>query len=236
MPNPNNATMPNPNNTTIAKTNNTPMRRTKSFSSTLAATSEDKTSNKPVSTIDEFLLFIHNKVLLLTKSLPNDYCVTFKTQREAGAGTQLVDEQDFIKFKSEYSKLATKKNDIGIYIMESDLDNNDDDDTKGLNYALTSYDKIIAKNILEICKAHNCSIYNQPCFNRENHKDLYVEIIFMMLSIWALDMNKDLATIEAPSTHPLFSHANILSKKLSKVTSLLLLPPSPTPTVQLFKD
>ncbi|CAG8612493.1 13554_t:CDS:2, partial [Racocetra fulgida] len=41
---------------------------------------------KSVTTIDEFLSSIHNKVISLTKNtnaLPNDYRVTFKTQREA---------------------------------------------------------------------------------------------------------------------------------------------------------
>ncbi|CAG8752278.1 9085_t:CDS:2, partial [Racocetra fulgida] len=72
-----------------------------------------------VTTIDEFLSSIHNKVISLTKNtntLPNDYRVTFKTQREAGAGTQLADAQDFIKFKAEYSKLAARKSAIRIYV------------------------------------------------------------------------------------------------------------------------
>ncbi|CAG8565019.1 19208_t:CDS:2 [Dentiscutata erythropus] len=65
-----------------------------------------------ISIVDEFLLSVHNKIHLVTKDntiMPSDYFVTFKTQRETGAGTQLVDEQDFIKFKSEYTKLAARK-------------------------------------------------------------------------------------------------------------------------------
>ncbi|CAG8669947.1 15646_t:CDS:2 [Cetraspora pellucida] len=72
-----------------------------------------------VSTIDEFFSSIYDKVIMLTKDtniLPNNYCVTFKLQREAGAGTQLVDAQDFKKFKVEYSKLAARQNNIEIYI------------------------------------------------------------------------------------------------------------------------
>ncbi|CAG8834664.1 19491_t:CDS:2, partial [Gigaspora margarita] len=125
---------------------------------------------------------------------------------------------------------------------KSDLDD-DDEDAERLNCgkkikrvpsvpSLTLYDKGIAENVLEIRKAHHCSMHNWPCFNRENHRDLHFEITFRMLSIWASDMNKGLATIEAPPMHLLFSHANILSKKLSKVTSLLS--SSPSPTVQLL--
>ncbi|CAG8661410.1 1694_t:CDS:2, partial [Racocetra fulgida] len=61
-----------------------------------------------VSTIDGFLLSIHNKTIMLIKDntlLPTDYSVAFKTQKKAGAGTQLTDTQDFIKFKAEYLKI-----------------------------------------------------------------------------------------------------------------------------------
>ncbi|CAG8795973.1 19990_t:CDS:1 [Cetraspora pellucida] len=69
--------------------------------------------------INKFLSSIYNKVISLTKNtdvLPNDYYVTFKIQKEAGASTQLVDAQDFIKFKAEYSKLTARKSDIEIYV------------------------------------------------------------------------------------------------------------------------
>ncbi|CAG8797002.1 12416_t:CDS:1, partial [Racocetra fulgida] len=65
-----------------------------------------------VSTIDEFLLLIHKKTIILTKDntlLPTDYNVAFKVPKETGAGTQLSDGQDFIKFKTKCLKLAAKK-------------------------------------------------------------------------------------------------------------------------------
>ncbi|CAG8501082.1 10774_t:CDS:2 [Racocetra persica] len=70
-------------------------------------------------TVDEFLLSIHNKIIVLVKDntlLSTDYSVAFKILRETGAGTQLADVQDFIKFKAECLKLATKNIDMGIYI------------------------------------------------------------------------------------------------------------------------
>lgn len=72
-----------------------------------------------VSTIDEFLLSIHNKIVMLTKDntiLPIDYSIAFKAPRETGAGTQLADAHDFVKFKTECLKLVAKKHDMGIYI------------------------------------------------------------------------------------------------------------------------
>ncbi|CAG8717900.1 4132_t:CDS:2 [Dentiscutata erythropus] len=178
-----------------------------------------------VSTVDEFLSSVHNKIHLMTKDntiMPSDYFVTFKTQRETGAGTQLVDEQDFIKFKSEYTKLAARKSDIGIYVTisqpsitsqnkqkkkESDLGEHEENTERSNNYknnnrvpsvsSLSAQDKEIAKN------------------------------------------NKGLATVENPPTHPLFSYASLSSKKLcSKLPSTsspqmpLVLPPSLSPQVQ----
>ncbi|CAG8779355.1 8756_t:CDS:2, partial [Racocetra persica] len=88
-----------------------------------------------VSTIDELLLSIY----LITKDtiiMPNNYCVIFKNQRKTSAGTQLANAQDFIKFKSECTKLTTKNNSIKIYVTVipnkrkreiSDLDSDEDD-------------------------------------------------------------------------------------------------------------
>ncbi|CAG8767214.1 6523_t:CDS:2 [Dentiscutata erythropus] len=72
-----------------------------------------------ISTVDKFLLSVYNKIHLMTKDntiMPSYYFMIFKTQKETGASTQLVDEQDFIKFKSEYTKLAARKSNIGIYV------------------------------------------------------------------------------------------------------------------------
>ncbi|CAG8764805.1 725_t:CDS:1, partial [Dentiscutata erythropus] len=49
--------------------------------------------------------------------MPNDYSVIVKTQRETGTSTQLANNQDFVKFKSEYMKLAARKSNIGIYVI-----------------------------------------------------------------------------------------------------------------------
>ncbi|CAG8769701.1 15577_t:CDS:2, partial [Cetraspora pellucida] len=188
-----------------------------------------------VLSIDEFFSSIHDKVILLTndtKIMPNNYRVTFQTQREAGVGTQLADTQDFLKFKAEYIKLSARKCDIGIYITftqssqnkrkKKELDSDEDEDVEKLSNhkknripnvsSLSSYDKTIAENVLEIQNAYHCNIYNRPCLNKENYKDLHVEITFMMLLIWAADINKRLATIETLLTHPLFSYTNIFKK------------------------
>ncbi|CAG8736838.1 4745_t:CDS:1, partial [Racocetra fulgida] len=72
-----------------------------------------------VSAINEFLSSIHDKIVMLTKDdtlVSTDYSIAFKTQREAGASTQLADVQDFIKFKAESIKLAEKNTNVKIYI------------------------------------------------------------------------------------------------------------------------
>ncbi|CAG8775717.1 1550_t:CDS:2, partial [Ambispora leptoticha] len=81
------------------------------------------------------------------------------------------------------------------------------------NVSSLSSHKEIAENVLKIRNAYHCNVHNRPCINKESHKDFHVEITFMMLSIWASDMNKGLATVKNPPTHPLFSYANISSKK-----------------------
>ncbi|CAG8528409.1 4495_t:CDS:2, partial [Cetraspora pellucida] len=74
---------------------------------------------KSLLTVDKFLLSIHNKIIMLTKDItliPTDYTIIFKTLRETGVGTQLANTQDFLKFKANCLKLATKNIDIEIYI------------------------------------------------------------------------------------------------------------------------
>ncbi|CAG8553353.1 10814_t:CDS:2 [Racocetra fulgida] len=150
-----------------------------------------------VSIINELLLSIHNKIYLITKDtiiMPNDYCVIFKKQREAVAGTQLADVQDFIKFKSECTKLAAKNNSNLCYNSNEDDNASRPPDYKNNNRipsisSLSSYNKEIAENILQIREAHHCNIHNRPCLNKEKHSDLHVEINFMMLSVWASDMS-----------------------------------------------
>ncbi|CAG8610978.1 6724_t:CDS:2, partial [Racocetra fulgida] len=149
-----------------------------------------------VSAIDEFLLSIHDKIILLTHDstiLPNDYCVTFKAHRESGSRTQLIDEQDFVKFKAEYVKLTVKKNDIRIYITVTPSQNKqkkkklnlseDEEDTERSN----NYKK--AKKINRIPNAESLSLHEKSI--AEN----------------------GLATIDDLLTHPLFSHNNVLSKR-----------------------
>lgn len=72
-----------------------------------------------VSSIDEFLVVIHEKIISLLNDNTieaSDYQVAFKGERIAGAGTQLVDAQDFIKFRADYTKMTKRKQDVGIYI------------------------------------------------------------------------------------------------------------------------
>ncbi|CAG8659855.1 28533_t:CDS:2, partial [Dentiscutata erythropus] len=107
-----------------------------------------------VLSIDEFLSSVYNKIISLTNNttiMKSNYCVMFKTQREAGAGTQLVDAQDFLKFKAEYAKLATRKNDDEDEVEKPS--NNKKNRIPSVS-SLSSYDKIIAKNVLKIRNAY----------------------------------------------------------------------------------
>ncbi|CAG8788134.1 19773_t:CDS:2, partial [Cetraspora pellucida] len=109
-----------------------------------------------VSSIDEFLLSIHDKVILLTnntKIMPNNYRVTFKTQREAGVRTQLADTQDFLKFKAEYIKLSARKYSDENEDVEK-LSNHKKNRIPNV-LSLSSYDKTIAENVLEIRNAYH---------------------------------------------------------------------------------
>ncbi|PKY50546.1 hypothetical protein RhiirA4_423825 [Rhizophagus irregularis] len=72
--------------------------------------------------------------------------------------------------------------------------------------SLTSEETQIAKNVSEIRTINHCNIHNRACLNRDNSKENHVEITFMMLSIWASEMNKGLATPTNPPTHPLFAY------------------------------
>ncbi|CAG8477800.1 6002_t:CDS:2 [Dentiscutata erythropus] len=95
----------------------------RSFSqSTSAAASEDQVNESEMSSENEKFDFAVDYKLFVkiangdNNIMPSEFSVTFKMQRKTGTNIQLVDEQDFIKFKSEYTKLATRKSDIKIYI------------------------------------------------------------------------------------------------------------------------
>ncbi|PKY34926.1 hypothetical protein RhiirB3_500459 [Rhizophagus irregularis] len=188
-----------------------------------------------VSGIDEFLAEIHTNVVTLTQKESIeacDYHVAFKSEKALGAGTQLVDAQDFQKFCLDYSKFKKRNTNMGIFITiksqdlnknkrkkkdicsetETDIDN-PAEEHKNKNRvpktsSLTSEETQIAKNVSEICTINHCNIHNRACLNRDNSKENHVEITFMMLSIWASEMNKGLATPTNPPTHPLFAYRN----------------------------
>ncbi|CAG8523440.1 7982_t:CDS:2, partial [Scutellospora calospora] len=152
-----------------------------------------------VSTVNKFLSFIYNKILLVTKNntiMLSDYSVTFKMQRETGAGTQLVDKQDFIKFKSEYTKLAARKSDIGIYVTIAQPSESD----------LSEYEERLSnyKNNNQIPNVSSLSLHDK-------------EIAKIVLTI---RNNKGLVIVEDPPTHLLFSYAIQLQ---AQFTQLLLL-------------
>ncbi|PKB99887.1 hypothetical protein RhiirA5_403448 [Rhizophagus irregularis] len=80
-----------------------------------------------VSGIDEFLAEIHTNVVTLTQKESIeacDYHVAFKSEKALGAGTQLVDAQDFQKFCLDYSKFKKRNTNMGIFITIKSQDLN----------------------------------------------------------------------------------------------------------------
>jgi hypothetical protein len=80
-----------------------------------------------VSGMDEFLAEIHANVVTLTQKdsiEACDYHVAFKSEKALGAGTQLVDAQDFQKFCSDYSKFRARNINMGIFITMKSQDLN----------------------------------------------------------------------------------------------------------------
>ncbi|PKC53571.1 hypothetical protein RhiirA1_543156 [Rhizophagus irregularis] len=148
-----------------------------------------------VSGIDEFLAEIHTNVVTLTQKESIeacDYHVAFKSEKALGAGTQLVDAQDFQKFCLDYSKFKKRNTNMGIFITiksqdlnknkrkkkdicsetETDIDN-PAEEHKNKNRvpktsSLTSEETQIAKNVSEICTINHCNIHNRACLNRDN--------------------------------------------------------------------
>ncbi|CAG8445234.1 17990_t:CDS:2 [Dentiscutata erythropus] len=59
---------------------------------------------------------------------------------------------------------------------------------------LSPSESLIAKNVLDIHKENHCLIYNQPCLNKDSAKENHIEITFMMLSIWASEISKAMAS------------------------------------------
>ncbi|CAG8636448.1 11352_t:CDS:2 [Ambispora leptoticha] len=189
-----------------------------------------------VSTVDELVSEIHINIETLIGKRPidpNNYRIVFKSKKAAGAGTQLVDTQDFKKFQSDYQKYRSKNINMAFFITfvssslkrkDLESDNNSDDDfianlktknsiPKTLNPS--SIESSIAKNVLEIRTKNHCIIYNRPCLNKDGAKENYVIITFMMLSIWASEINKAMASPTEPPTHPLFAYKYLRKAKIS---------------------
>ncbi|CAB4489812.1 unnamed protein product [Rhizophagus irregularis] len=127
----------------------------------------------------------------------------------------------FITIKSQdLNKNKRKKKDI-CSETETDIDN-PAEEHKNKNRvpktsSLTSEETQIAKNVSEIRTINHCIIHNRACLNRDNSKENHVEITFMMLSIWASEMNKGLATPTNPPTHPLFAYNHLIYNHQQKI-------------------
>ena len=73
--------------------------------------------------IDDLLDNIHENIILLLENELidlHDYTVTFKLQNAAGAETQLIDNQDFVKFYIDYKKFKFFNKDMRIFITFKD--------------------------------------------------------------------------------------------------------------------
>ncbi|CAG8801476.1 4800_t:CDS:2, partial [Dentiscutata erythropus] len=178
--------------------------------------------------VDEFRAEIHNNVITLTKNElieACDYNVTFKGEKAAEAGTQLNTDSEIETDMLEDDCLETPKNKNQVPKVSN----------------LTVEETQIAESVLKIRTANYCNIHNRACLNVDKSKEYYIEITFMMLSTWASEINKGLATPTEPPTHPLFAY-NYLSKKrpslqlsnsdrlLSQSSSSCLFPNSYIPT------
>jgi len=72
-----------------------------------------------ISSLDDILADIHLYVGKLTGNkniMHSDYLVSFKSEKAAGAGTQLVDIQDYKKFLLDYKKLMEKNKNMAIIV------------------------------------------------------------------------------------------------------------------------
>ncbi|CAG8803217.1 24623_t:CDS:2 [Cetraspora pellucida] len=127
-----------------------------------------------VTTIDELLLELHINIETLTKrrSIESSYyCITFKPEKATG---------------------------------DLELDKNSDNDTvtnfknknsipKALN--LSPNELLIAKNVLEIRKKNHCLIHYQSYSNKDSDKENYIKITFMIFSIWAFEIVREIFII-----------------------------------------
>jgi hypothetical protein len=72
-----------------------------------------------VSSLDDILadVYFYVEKLIGNKNITHsDYLVSFKSEKAAGAGTQLVDMQDYKKFLSDYKKLTEKRKNMAIIV------------------------------------------------------------------------------------------------------------------------
>ena len=72
-----------------------------------------------ISSLDDILADIHLYVGKLTGNkniMHSDYLVSFKSEKAAGAGTQLVDIQDYKKFLLDYKKLMEKNKNMAVIV------------------------------------------------------------------------------------------------------------------------
>ncbi|CAG8832006.1 36320_t:CDS:2, partial [Gigaspora margarita] len=87
---------------------------------------------------------------------------------------------------------------------------------------LSPNESLIAKNVLEIRKKNHYLIHNQPCLNKNSDKKNHIEITFMMLSIWASEINKAMASPTELPMHPIFAYKHQSKKRQSLLPSSIL--------------
>lgn len=72
-----------------------------------------------VLSLDDILVDVHRYVKKLTgddEIMHSDYLITFKPEKNAGSGAQLVDLHDYKKFLSDYKKLSDGKKNMTIMV------------------------------------------------------------------------------------------------------------------------
>ncbi|CAG8682856.1 2738_t:CDS:2, partial [Cetraspora pellucida] len=118
--------------------------------------------------VDEFLIEIYNNIITLIKNElieAYNYNVTFKDEKVTRTGTQLIDDQDFQQFQSEYHKLSARKDtdsEIETDMLEDDClktPKNKNQVPKISN--LTVEETQIAKSVLKIRTANYYRLLSQ---------------------------------------------------------------------------
>ncbi|GBB93507.1 hypothetical protein RclHR1_21840001 [Rhizophagus clarus] len=192
-----------------------------------------------------------------------DFGIAYKQLNSNGPETHLKDKNDFKEFINEYSDITSHKKSMVIYITikevtlkkkrkDDDQKEYEESDSESVSTEVVNDSKKVknkipkisdldddhlkkAEIISELCSKYHCILHQLPCITNSG---MHKKLTCAHLELWSTEIIKGFATIDEPSTYPIFgfNQKSVTSQhhQINSNESQIFYPLSPYQTNHLF--